>query len=152
MATKIARPETNEVFDYVAVNSRRCSEVKTHKRNFQKEPRLEEESCKRKSKYKKGSWNKCVVPFFGEFNEEFRFLASNSVYCKCFDLMHALSQQLSSRASHISHPKSKNKNSKGKNGQNDTSKRNDKTKTENAKAPKTPDQKGPIQKWVPKSL
>ena len=129
----------------MAVNSRRYSEVKTHKRNFQKEPRLEKESCKRKPKYKKGSCNKCVVPSFVKFNEEFRFLTSNSIHCKCFDLMHALSQHLSSHACHISHPKSKNKNSKGENGQNGSSERNDKSKTGNAKAtPKTPDRKGHI--------
>jgi len=133
-------PQANKVFD-----SRRGSEKKTYKRNFQKKPRLEKESCKRKPKYKKSSWNKCGVSSFDKFNEEFRFLASKSVYCKYFDLMRALSQHLSSPACHISHPKYKNKNSKGKNGQNGTSERNDKTKTRNAKAVhKTPDKTGPI--------
>jgi hypothetical protein len=146
-------PQTNKVFNSVAVNPRRRSEKSTHKRNFRQESRLEKESCKRKPKYKKGSCNKRCVSSFDEFNEKFRLLASNTVYCKCFDLMHALSQHLHSPACHISHPKSKNKYSKGKNGQNGSSERNDKTKTENAKADsKTPNKTGPIWKWVPKSL
>ena len=49
------------------------------------------------------------VSSFEKFNEKFRNVASNSVYCKCFDLMHALSQHFSSPACHISNPKSKNK-------------------------------------------
>jgi len=109
-------PQTNQVFDSMAVNTRRGSKKKTHKRTFQQEPRLEKESCERKPKYK-GSCNKCNVPSFEKFNEKFRLLASNTVYCKCFDLMHALSQHLHSPACHISHPKTKNKYSKGKNGQ-----------------------------------
>ena len=129
----------------MAVNSRRGSKKKTHKRTFQKKPRLENESCKRKPKYKKDSCNKCGVSSFDKFNEKFRLLASNSAYCKCIDLMHALSQHVSSPVCHISNPISKNNNSKGKNGQNDTSGRNDKTKIGNAKAnPKTSDIKGPI--------
>ena len=56
--------------------------------------------------------------------------------------MHVLSQHISSPACHISHPKSKNKNSNGENGQNGTFERNDKTKTGNTKAaPKTPDKR-----------
>ena len=83
-------PQSNKVSNSVAVNARRSSEGVPHKRTFQnKWPRLEKDSCKRKPQSKKGSCNNFVVPSFIKFNEEFRYLASNSI--KCFGLMHALS-------------------------------------------------------------
>ncbi|KAJ9547275.1 hypothetical protein OSB04_019818 [Centaurea solstitialis] len=55
------------------------------------EPRIVKESCTKKPKSKKRSKSKSSVPFFEDFKEKFKFLACNTEFCECFNIMHALS-------------------------------------------------------------
>ncbi|KAJ9544708.1 hypothetical protein OSB04_024415 [Centaurea solstitialis] len=58
-----------------------------------KEPRFVRESCIKKPKTKKGSKFQTSVPIFENFNEKFKSLSCNTAFCKCFNIMHALSNQ-----------------------------------------------------------
>ncbi|KAJ9545004.1 hypothetical protein OSB04_024711 [Centaurea solstitialis] len=56
-----------------------------------KEPRLVRKSCTKIPKAKKGSNFLNSVPIFENFNDKFKSLSCNTGFCKCVNLMHALS-------------------------------------------------------------
>ncbi|KAJ9546486.1 LOW QUALITY PROTEIN: hypothetical protein OSB04_019029 [Centaurea solstitialis] len=63
------------------------------KKNFlkNKEPRLVRKSCTKMPKAMKGSILLNSVPIFENFNEKFKSLSCQTEFCKCVNLMHALS-------------------------------------------------------------
>ncbi|KAJ9547323.1 LOW QUALITY PROTEIN: hypothetical protein OSB04_019866 [Centaurea solstitialis] len=87
-------PQTNESsVSIIAGKSKKGSpHNKFYSKSFQnKEPRIVKESCSKKPKSRKGSKSKSSIPFLKDFNEKFKFLACNTEFCECFNIMHALS-------------------------------------------------------------
>ncbi|KAJ9557109.1 hypothetical protein OSB04_011723 [Centaurea solstitialis] len=85
-------PETNKPsVTVIAGRSMRRDPQKKPKVFQNKEPRFVRKSCRKKPKTKKGYKFSTSVPSFENFNEKFKSLSCNIVFCECFNIMHALS-------------------------------------------------------------
>ena len=116
-----------------------------------KEPRLVRKSCTKMPEAKKGSNLLNSVPIFENFNERFKSFSCHTVFCKCVNLMHDLSNHFHNSSCLVLNPRgSSSRDFKRHPGNSDSQKNKPKSKDAVAYL-KQANLKGPNWKWVPKS-
>ncbi|KAJ9547459.1 hypothetical protein OSB04_020002 [Centaurea solstitialis] len=137
-------------FDSVTVNagkSKKGIKQQRNKNNFNKESRIGQNSCNEKPYPRKGSNKHFCVPFFENFNEEFKKHACKVNFCNYIHIMHMLSKHLHHSFCLVTHPKSNEHGMHKRHFGNSQSKKS-KTKPKNAVAYfKHANQKGSNFKW-----